>query len=92
MNRPHTLVLPGIAIVACTVFAAPAATAAPIGGCNNGYPQLRTVESLQAEAVEAPPGFFAGLDVNADGYLCNKYLPESASHTGSVKDNDKKLR
>lgn len=46
MNRLRTIVLPGIAIVACTAFAAPAATAAPVGGCNNGYPQLRTVDSL----------------------------------------------
>ena len=92
MTRQRTLIIPGSAIVACAVFAAPAAAAAPAGGCNKGYPQLRTVESLEAEATEAPPGFFAGLDVNGDGYLCNKYLPEPASHTGSVKDNDKKLK
>jgi hypothetical protein len=67
------------------------ATAAPVGGCPTAF-ELRTVVSLQQEATEAPPNFFTDADVNGDGWLCNKYVPEAASFTGLAFDNKHKLK
>lgn len=92
MKRLRALLVTTATVVGSTVaLTAPAAATTPVGGCPGGY-ELRTVVSLQQEAVQAPPSFFTGIDVNADGFLCNKYLPEPAINTGLVVDNKQKIK
>lgn len=90
MKRLGSLVLTVAGIVGTTVAWASPAVAAPVGGCPGAF-ELRTVASLQAEAVGAPDSFFTGQDANGDGFLCNKYLPETVKFVGLAFDNKRKL-
>ena len=79
----------GIAItvlVACASAGLPAGSAygagPPTGGCGEGF-ELTSIADLQLLS----PGFdFSISDVNGDGLLCNRFLPDAAGG-GIVIDN-----
>jgi hypothetical protein len=91
MKVLRSIAVTAAAICGTTLVGTFPAAAAPVGSCHGQY-ELRTVESLQREAVTAPPSFFTDTDVNGDGYLCNKYLPEASSSVGIVWDNKHKIK
>ncbi len=91
MKRSRSLIVAAAVVVGTTVgMTLPAMAADPVGGCPTAF-ELRTVVSLQQEAPEAST-FFTETDVNGDGWLCNKYVPEAASFTGLAQDNKQKLK
>jgi len=81
------LALVSAALCATAITALPASAAGrPADGCARGY-TLTAISVLQDLAQEAPDSFFAGLDVNGDGFLCNKFLPDAAANVGLARDN-----
>jgi hypothetical protein len=91
VKHSRSLIVAAATVVGTTVGMTLSATAAPVAGCPTAF-ELRTVASLQQEATEAPPSFFADTDANGDGWLCNRYVPEAASFTGLALDNKHKLK
>ena len=85
MKTLLTLVAAGVC--ASTLTALPAtASERPADGCPRGY-SLTAVSVLQELAQEAPDSFFTGKDVNGDGFLCNKFLPDAAENVGLILEN-----
>ena len=91
MKLLSSLIVAAAAVVGTTVAVTLPAAAEPVGRCPSAY-ELRTVVSLQEEALDAPDSFFTEADTNGDGFLCNKYFPEPAPSTGLVVDNKQKFK
>ncbi|HEX8509562.1 MAG TPA: hypothetical protein VF635_08730 [Propionibacteriaceae bacterium] len=85
MKKVFTLVLTGAAL--SLSLAQPAAAAGrPTDGCAAAY-TLTPISVLQELAQEAPDEYFVDLDVNGDGLLCNKFLPDASINVGLARDN-----
>ena len=85
MNKLVTLALAGAAL-SVTLAQPAAAQGRPTNGCAAAY-TLTPISVLQELAQEAPDEYFVNLDVNGDGYLCNKFLPDASTNVGIARDN-----
>jgi len=85
MNKLVTLALAGVAL-SVTLAQPAAAQGRPTDGCAAAY-TLTPISVLQELAQEAPDEYFVNLDVNGDGYLCNKFLPDASTNVGIARDN-----
>ena len=85
MNKLVTLALAGAAL-SVTLAQPAAAQGRPTDGCAAAY-TLTPISVLQELAQEAPDEYFVDLDVNGDGYLCNKFLPDASINVGIARDN-----
>ena len=85
MNKLVTLALAGAAL-SVTLAQPAAAQGRPTDGCAAAY-TLTPISVLQELAQEAPDEYFVDLDVNGDGYLCNKFLPDASISVGIARDN-----
>jgi hypothetical protein len=85
MKKIVPLVLAGVAL--SVTLAQPAeASGRPVDGCAASY-TLTPIAVLQELAQEAPDQYFVDLDVNQDGFLCNKFLPDASANVGIARDN-----
>jgi hypothetical protein len=85
MKRLIMLVVSAAALSAAIAHPAVAA-GRPADGCAKAY-TLTTIAVLQELAQEAPDEYFVNLDVNRDGFLCNKFLPDASVNVGIARDN-----
>ena len=85
MKRTIMLVITAATLSAALVHPA-AAAGRPVDGCAKAY-TLTPIAVLQELAQEAPDEYFVGLDVNRDGVLCNKFLPDASVNVGIARDN-----